>query len=90
MAGRPSGWTFLLTISDRKCRRETFESFSFKIFPLCALLKSREINDGDFKTISERFCSLCDWSIEAKCVDGNYRINFLRDKNIGVCINYKR
>lgn len=41
-----------------------------------------EINDGDFKTISERFCSLCDWSIEAKCLDGNYRINFLRDKNI--------
>ncbi len=41
-----------------------------------------EINDGDFKTISERFCSLCDWSIETKCLDGNYRINFLRDKNI--------
>ncbi|MBD3842279.1 MAG: hypothetical protein IE909_10410, partial [Campylobacterales bacterium] len=41
-----------------------------------------EINDGDFKTISERFCSLCDWSIEAKCSDGNYRINFLRDKKI--------
>lgn len=40
-----------------------------------------EINDGDFKTISERFCSLCDWSIETKCLDGNYRINFLRDKN---------
>lgn len=41
-----------------------------------------EINDGDFKTISELFCSLCDWSIETKCPDGNYRINYLRDKNI--------
>lgn len=41
-----------------------------------------EINDGDFKTISERFCSLCDWSIETKCLDGNYRVNFLRDKDI--------
>lgn len=45
-----------------------------------------EINDGDFKTISERFCSLCDWAIETKCLDGNYRINFLRDNNINEII----
>lgn len=64
-----------------------FDSFSDKQVHKLKL----EINDGDFKTISERFCSLCDWSIETQCLDGNYRINFLRDKRIDLIetIDYK-
>jgi len=42
----------------------------------------KESNDGDFGTIKERLCSLCDWSIEAKCTDGNYRINYLKSEDV--------
>ncbi len=50
-----------------------------------------EINDGDFQTVSEKLCSLCDWSIETNCSDGNFRINFLRDKDVEVMkkLDYK-
>ncbi len=38
------------------------------------------INKGSFGSITNELCSLCDWSIEAKCEDGNYRINYLKQK----------
>ncbi|RAX51646.1 hypothetical protein CCY99_08790 [Helicobacter sp. 16-1353] len=41
----------------------------------------KEIKDGDFEDIKKRLFSLCDWSIEAKCSDGNFRINYLKSDN---------
>ena len=43
---------------------------------------SKEINNGDFQDIKKYFCSLCDWSVEAKCLDGNYRINYLKSQGV--------
>ena len=36
-----------------------------------------ETKDGHFGEVLKAFCSLCDWRIESKFVDGNYKINFL-------------
>lgn len=37
----------------------------------------KEVNSGNFLEIKNAFYSLCDWSIEAKFTNGNYRVNFL-------------
>jgi len=37
---------------------------------------------GNISEIKKAFCSLCDWSVESKFRDGNYRINFLADEII--------
>ncbi len=47
---------------------------------LSQLLERRE--KGDFGSIANELCSLCDWSVEAKCEDGNYRINYLKPKDV--------
>lgn len=38
----------------------------------------KETNDGDFEAIRNSLCSLCDWFIETKCPDGNYRLYYLK------------
>jgi ankyrin repeat protein len=47
-----------------------------------SLIMESEIRDGDFYDIQRYFKSLCDWSIEAKFQDGNFRIEYLSSKNI--------
>lgn len=37
---------------------------------------------GSFGSIATELCSLCDWSIEAKCDDGNYKINYLKSSEV--------
>ena len=37
----------------------------------------KEINDGDFSDILGLLKNLCDWSVESKFSDGNFRINYL-------------
>ena len=37
----------------------------------------KEVEDGDFSKIKEKFTSICDWSIASKLSDGNYKINYL-------------
>jgi len=37
----------------------------------------KEVEDGDFSKIKEKFTSICDWSIVSKLSDGNYKINYL-------------
>jgi len=45
-----------------------------------------EINNGDFSDIKNSFESLCDWSIETKCEDGQYKIDYLKiDEKEVVC-----
>lgn len=38
--------------------------------------------EGTFGTIANELCSLCDWSVAANCVDGNYKINYLKSNDI--------
>ena len=42
---------------------------------------SKEIYDGDFADILELLKNLCDWSVESKFSDGNFRINYLSSSN---------
>lgn len=42
----------------------------------------KEIEDGSFQEIYHSLFSLCDWSIESKFLDGNYRINYLNESNV--------
>ena len=39
----------------------------------------KEIADGDFEDIKKYFFSLCDWSIEAEFLDGNFRVEYLSE-----------
>ena len=49
-----------------------------------------EVNNGDFADIRKSFLSLCDWSIETKCEDGQYKIDYLKiDGEKVVCIKSK-
>lgn len=41
----------------------------------------KEIDDGNFQEIYNSLFSLCDWSIESKFEDGNYRINYLSESS---------
>ena len=43
-----------------------------------------EIKDGNFEEIYNAFHSLCDWSIETRLVDGDYRINYLDNNFKGI------
>lgn len=38
--------------------------------------------EGDFGSIFKELCSLCDWSIETICIDGSYRLNYLKSNDI--------
>lgn len=42
----------------------------------------KEINNGDFEDIKEKIENLCDWSVEAICLDGNFRINYLYSRKV--------
>lgn len=45
-----------------------------------------EINNGDFSDIKKSFESLCDWSIETKCEDGQFKIDYLKtDEKEVIC-----
>lgn len=46
-----------------------------------------EIQNGGFKDIKKCFTSLCDWSIETRCKDGNYRIDYLSINNTEPLVN---
>ncbi len=37
----------------------------------------KEIENGSFQDIKNHFTSLCDWRIEAKFTDGNFRVDYL-------------
>lgn len=39
-------------------------------------------NNGTFGAVANELCSLCDWSVESVCEDGNYRINYLKPKDV--------
>ena len=41
----------------------------------------KETENGNFQIISSSLFSLCDWSIESKLSDGDYRINYLNNTN---------
>jgi len=36
-----------------------------------------QLKSGDFAEVSKYLKNLCDWSIESRFLEGNYRINFL-------------
>jgi len=42
----------------------------------------KEIEDGDFADMRELLLNLCDWSIEATCEDGDFRVNYLHSNNV--------
>ena len=39
----------------------------------------KEIDNGDFEDIKKYLFSLCDWSIESKFLDGNFRVEYLSE-----------
>jgi len=39
----------------------------------------KEIDNGDFEDIKKYLFSLCDWSIEAEFLDGNFRVEYLSE-----------
>ncbi len=39
----------------------------------------KEIDNGDFEDIKKFLFSLCDWSIEAEFLDGNFRVEYLSE-----------
>ena len=41
----------------------------------------KEIEDGDFADIRKLLLNLCDWSVEATCEDGDFRVNYLHSNN---------
>jgi len=43
---------------------------------------TKAIESGDFFDIKESLKDLCDWSVEASCEDGDFRINYLHSNNV--------